>query len=136
MERIPCRSKQRNTAPQHTLKSLRLPQQVEKFPVDVLNHKMKDKIDISVFYKLYCELKTLSAVFITLMEAVGTGLELRRTASCLLTCWECERPKLPAWRWFLECCFWIMMAGLSSHLLAINEGEVRTSSEQKQHQYS
>lgn len=31
----------------YLLKSLRLPQQVEKFPVDVLNHKMKDKIDIS-----------------------------------------------------------------------------------------
>lgn len=63
------------------LKSLRLPQQVEKFPVDVLNHKMKDKIDISVFYELYRELKTLTAVFITLVEAAGTGLELRLTVS-------------------------------------------------------
>lgn len=63
------------------LKSLRLPQQVEKFPVDVLNHKMKDKIEISVFYELYREHKTLTAVFITLMKAAGTGLELRLTAS-------------------------------------------------------
>lgn len=63
------------------LTSLRLPQQVEKFPVDVLNRKMKDKIDISVFYELYHELKTLSAVSITLMEAAGIGLERRLTLS-------------------------------------------------------
>lgn len=81
MERIPCGSKQPKLRLNSTLKSLRLPQQVEKFPVDVLNHKMKDKIDISVFYKLYCELKTLSAASITLMEAAGTGPELRLTAS-------------------------------------------------------
>lgn len=102
------------------LKSLRLPQQVEKFPADVLNHNMKDKIDISVFYELYYELKTLSAVFFTLMEAAGIGLELRLTMSYhnvhFLHALSVSGPHSEHVVYFnKECYFWITMAGLSSH---------------------
>lgn len=129
----------------NTLKSLRLPQQVEKFPVDVLNHKMKDKIDISVFYELYRELKTLTAVFITLMEAAGSGLELRLAASYrTVHFWHAQSVSGPHSEhvdYFNKSAVsgtqWLDWLLSTYYLLANNEGEVRTSSaEQKWHQYS